>query len=380
MLSSCKQKLHIISSDVPFPADYGGMIDVFYTIKQLAESGVEIYLHCFQYGRASSAELEKYCEKVWYYPRKTGLAGFSLSLPYMMYSRRAEELLPNLLSVNAPVLFEGIHCCYLLNHPALAGRKKILRNQNVEQQYYALLATRTSNFFKKAYFKAEAQLLRNYEKKLHNAQALAPISERDTRFFENLYPDKNVVHIAGFHPFGEVISNEGSGTYCLYHGNLGHPENIEVALYLIENVFKGLEVPFIIAGRNPDQKIIDACAQNVNIQLVENPGENAMSELIRNAHINVMPTFQESGLKLKLLYALYSGRFVLVNESMLYGTGLGEICIIAETANEFRASIQNLMKVPFAESNISQRKHLLNQQYNNKEKAKRLNEIIKSQD
>ncbi len=380
MPDSGKQQLHIISSDVPFPADYGGMIDVFYTIKQLAESGIEIYLHCFQYGRASSAELEKYCAKVWYYPRKIGLQGFSFKLPYMLYSRRDDQLLPNLLSIDAPILFEGIHCCYLLNHPALTGRKKILRNQNVEQQYYALLATRTSNIFKKFYFKIEAQLLRSFEKKLQNAQVLVPISEKDTRFFENLYPDKKVVHIAGFHPFGEVISNEGSGTYCLYHGNLGHPENIEVALFLIENVFEGLEVPFIIAGRNPNQKIIKACSINVNIQLVENPGEHEMSELIRNAHIHVMPTFQESGLKLKLLYALYSGRFVLVNQSMLYGTGLDEICVVAETANEFRASIQDLMKVPFAESNISQRKHLLNQQYNNKEKAKRLNEIIKSRD
>ncbi|MFA6150848.1 MAG: mannosyltransferase [Chitinophagaceae bacterium] len=380
MPNSGKQQVHIISSDVPFPADYGGMIDVFYTIKELSESGIEIYLHCFQYGRGSSAELEKHCEKVWYYPRKTGLPGFSLSLPYMMYSRRAEELLPNLLINNAPILFEGIHCCYLLNHPALAGRKKILRNQNVEQQYYTLLARRTSGILRKIYFKVEALLLRRFESKLENADALAPISERDTLFFENLYPDKKVIHIAGFHPFEEVISKEGSGTYCLYHGNLGHPENIEVALYLIENVFKGLEVPFIIAGRNPDQKIIDACKQNVNIQLVENPGENAMSELIRNAHINVMPTFQESGLKLKLLYALYSGRFVLVNQSMLYGTGLDEVCVVAENDIAFRQKINDLMGKQFLSSDIEQRKAVLSRQYDNKEKAKRLNEIIKSQD
>ena len=45
------KKLHLISFDVPFPANYGGVIDVFYKINSLHKIGVKVILHCFQYGR-----------------------------------------------------------------------------------------------------------------------------------------------------------------------------------------------------------------------------------------------------------------------------------------------------------------------------------------
>src|SRR5687768_14831458 len=121
-------KLHIISLDVPFPPDYGGMVDVFYKVKNLHEAGVKIYLHCFEYGRGEPKQLEDYCEEVFYYKRKTGIKGISLRLPYMMYSRRDEALLNNLKRIDAPILFEGVHTAYYLSHPLLEGRFKLMRN------------------------------------------------------------------------------------------------------------------------------------------------------------------------------------------------------------------------------------------------------------
>ena len=70
-------KLHIVSFDVPFPPNYGGIIDVFYKIKALSELGVEIYLHAFEYKTGKSEELEKICKKVYYYPRKTSYNKFN---------------------------------------------------------------------------------------------------------------------------------------------------------------------------------------------------------------------------------------------------------------------------------------------------------------
>ena len=67
------QPLHIISFNVPFPANYGGVIDVFYKIKSLHQLGIQITLHCFKYGRTEAKELEKYCKTVHYYKRNTSL-------------------------------------------------------------------------------------------------------------------------------------------------------------------------------------------------------------------------------------------------------------------------------------------------------------------
>ena len=54
------KQLHIISFDVPFPADYGGVIDVFFKIKALHKADVKIILHCFEYGRLPQVELRKF--------------------------------------------------------------------------------------------------------------------------------------------------------------------------------------------------------------------------------------------------------------------------------------------------------------------------------
>ena len=51
------KNLHVISFDIPWPVNYGGVIDVFYKITALAGLGVKIHLHCFEYGRKESKEL-----------------------------------------------------------------------------------------------------------------------------------------------------------------------------------------------------------------------------------------------------------------------------------------------------------------------------------
>ena len=41
--------LHIISFDIPYPPNYGGVIDVYYKIRTLHKLGIKIHLHCFEY-------------------------------------------------------------------------------------------------------------------------------------------------------------------------------------------------------------------------------------------------------------------------------------------------------------------------------------------
>ncbi len=84
--------LHIISFDIPYPPNYGGVIDVYYKIRTLYKLGIKIHLHCFEYpGRDRSPELNSFCEEVFYYPRKTGLrSAFSLA-PYIVSSRKSED-------------------------------------------------------------------------------------------------------------------------------------------------------------------------------------------------------------------------------------------------------------------------------------------------
>ena len=102
MIQSDKQ-LHIVSFAIPYPANYGGVIDVFYKLKALSALGVKITLHCFKYDRQPAKELETLCQKVYYYPRKmlgSHLLGF---YPFIVGSRKSEQLVENLLKNKAPI-------------------------------------------------------------------------------------------------------------------------------------------------------------------------------------------------------------------------------------------------------------------------------------
>src|SRR3954468_14020545 len=100
-------KIHIVAFDIPYPPNYGGVIDVYYKLKALSEAGVSIQLHCFEYGRGQSVHLNDFAENVFYYPRRTAKAQLFNTYPYIVLSRSAPELKTNLLNDDHPVLMEG---------------------------------------------------------------------------------------------------------------------------------------------------------------------------------------------------------------------------------------------------------------------------------
>lgn len=365
-------KLHIVSFDVPYPPDYGGAIDVFYKIKALAAAGAEIYLHCFAYGRKESKELKQYCREVWYYPRKTGIAGISTSLPYIVNSRRNNELLKRLIAIDAPILFEGVHTTYYLSHPQLRDRYKAVRIHNIEHAYYAELAKKEKDSLKRFYYRTEADRLKKYEDNLHHSNAFFPLSMADVDFYRQRYPAATHEFVGPFHKFDEISPEPGKGKYCLYHGNLSHGENIEAVLFLLNEVFPYVSMPVVIAGREPSREVFAACKTLPACKLIANPSQHEMETLIREAHVHVLPTFQATGMKLKLLYALSGGRHVLVNDNMLHGTGLEKCCMVANTAEDFCMRIEQSIGRSFTTEDIDARMQLLLRYYDNNVNAHKL--------
>ena len=144
--------LHIVSFNVPYPPDYGGIIDIFHKIRSLKNAGINVILHAFTYERPPAIELERYCHKIFYYPRKTGWQSQLKLKPYIIHSRRSHELLKNLASDSWPVLFEGLHTTTYLDHPLLHDKFRIVRTHNIEHQYYMQLAKSSSSLAGEAVF------------------------------------------------------------------------------------------------------------------------------------------------------------------------------------------------------------------------------------
>jgi hypothetical protein len=368
--------LHIICHDVPWPADYGGVVDLFYKLKALHEEGIKIILHCFDYGRGQQEELNKYCAEVNYYERFTGWRGISLISPYIVSSRANPKLLERILQDEHPVLMEGIHCTAYLKQLMAEGRDVFLRLHNVECLYYSELFQRENNLFKKIYFLNESIFLRQYERKLPDDLPVIAVSSKDATFYK-LELDKNeTVYLPVFIPYTEVRSEEGLGTYCLYHGNLSVAENEKAAIWLMDKVFSLIKTPFIIAGKDPSRRLKKRVKKNNNISLVTNPTDSELNDLITKAQIHVLPSFNNTGVKLKLINALYNGRHCVANDAAVEDSGLEAACHVGTNAKAFASIITQLYRQPFAEEEIKLRKKILSQLFNNKENARQLIQLI----
>lgn len=368
-----ERHLHIVSFDVPYPVNHGGMYDLYYKLVALHQAGVRIHLHCFEYGRGEQPELEKYCASVHYYPRQCGHKGFSYKLPYIVASRACPDLIDELLKDDYPILMEGVHCTYLVTDERFNNRKLILRLHNVEYQYYRELYHSTGSLFKKIYYLHESKLLREYEAAIaKKVQLIIAVSEQDVRTYREEFGVRNIVQLPVFLPYGEIEGDQGVGCFCLYQGNLSVAENEKAALWLMKEVFDDLPVHFIVAGREPSRKLERAAESHSHTCLVANPTEQEMQDMIRKAQINILPSFNCTGIKLKLLNALYNGRHCVVNDAAVKGSGLEPACHIGTNANAFRELVAQLYHHPFTQEEITLRQRLLQGMFDSRQNTQRL--------
>lgn len=360
-----QQHLNIISFDVPYPANYGGVIDVFYKLKTLSQLGFKIYLHCFEYGRGEQKILNNYAHKVYYYKRSKKIKYLLSAKPFIVRSRYSDELLRNLLSNNAPILFEGLHTCALLAHPKLQERFKIVRTHNIEHDYYKALSINNKNILKKIFFRIEAFKLKLFEKALLYSNLILPISISDYNYFEKY--NANIQLVTPFNGNNNFKNKVGAGDYMLFHGNLSVKENSEIVEFLLKNILTTINKPVKIAGLNPPKSLKKAINSFENCQLIENPEQTKMDDLIQNAHIIFLFTNQATGVKLKLIDSLYLGRFCLCNENMIHGTGLTLNSVTLYSKNSYKQLpkvINKLFEQNFTIENIANRKKEVTLKFN----------------
>lgn len=374
--------LHIVSFDVPAPPSYGGVIDVYYKAKALAELGVHVHLHCFQYGRAKAKELERFCASVHYYPRNLGKLQLFNALPYVVVSRRSDALMERLLHDDHPILFEGLHCCYHLGDPRLVGRIRIVRAHNVEHDYYGALAKAATSAFRRTYFINEAHKLQRFEPVLAEATRVLAISPKDEAYFGAHF--HNVTHVPAFHASEKVEVPDGLGDFAFYHGALGVAENDQAALYLVQKVFDGLPVKLVIAGSDASKELRRAVAKapklpngQPSVELREGIATEEIHALVRAAQVNVLPTFQSTGIKLKLLLCLFNGRHVVCNTPMVEGTGLDGLCHVHDDPKGMRESILACMGKPANGQALEVRARVLEERFSNRRNAERIVALLR---
>ena len=365
------KKLHLVTFNIPYPPNYGGIIDVFYKIKQLHQLNIDIYLHCFEYDRPQQKELEKYCKKVFYYQRSSKIKSLFSQIPFIVKSRENCFLTDNLKKINAPIIFEGLHTTFPLLKTTFKANT-FVRVHNIEHNYFKGLAKSESNLFKKIFFLLEASKLKRYQFILKNVSGIFSISPSEQKYFLTHFGKKST-YIPAFHHDKQIKIHKNNNNYILYHGDLRISDNIKAAKFLI-NVYKNSPYQLVIASSDFSsiEKLADK-HQNIIFSKINNQQE--LENLFKKAHVNTLITFQNTGIKLKLLNALYQGKFIIGNSEMILDTGLETLCELANTKEEILEKTNYLFTKEFSEIEIDNRRDIL-KSFNPTESAKKMIAVI----
>lgn len=311
--------------------------------------------------------MQSYCASIHYYKRDTAFKNVLKSIPYIVQTRNDIKLLENIQNDDFPILFEGLHTTFLLNHPTLKNRKKIVRLHNIEWLYYRKLLDLALGIKDKIYFYFEYKKLIKYQSILENSQALHCLSSSDTAYYTNRFPNIPTTFIPVFHQNTEIKTKIGKGEYILFHGNLSITDNYLPIVRLLKNQLKNCQFPIIIAGKNPTEHLIETVQLFKNIQLISNPTHEDLETLIQNAHINIIFSEIETGVKLKLINTLFLGRFCFTNQAAVIGSELQNATILVNE-NDIERQIKDYFQQEFTTEILTERIKYLSL-YNNKVNA-----------
>ena len=141
-------------------------------------------------------------------------------------------------------------------------------------------------------------------------------------------------------------------------------------------MFSKVKVPLIIAGDRPSKELKEAVSKFDNVEIKAGLNTVEIHQLIREAQINVLPTFQATGIKLKLLAALYMGRHCLVNSYMVENTGLESLCRVEDTPQRMVSAVKSLFAEPFGDHGKLKREEILHARFCNTVNAEKLYSLI----
>lgn len=368
-----EKSLHIVSFDMPYPPEYGGAIEVFYKIKALHDIGYEIHLHCFVNSvPAENPELASLVSDLYFYKNTYNPLYLFSKIPFSVISRSDRNLLKNLQKNEAPILFEGLKTAYLSNEKSLKNRIKILRLHNLEQDYFLGISKSEDNWIKKIVYFLESKKYKVHEKKLETFDRVLALSKCENDYINLKFGNSSYVPV--FHGNKTVEVVEGLGRYAFYHGDLKTADNRKAAKYLI-GIFKEVKDYKLIIASGSYEKFIRKHTKNTsNIEFVYLEDFEKLKQLLKDAHINIILSFQKSGTKLKLVNSLFRSRFCIINKNIIDDEIVSNFCMPIASKEELISKINILKTQPYTDS--ENKKAVLEKYLNDKVNAQKIAEIL----
>jgi hypothetical protein len=297
-------------------------------------------------------------------------------MPYSISSRSDESLIERLNQNDFPIIFHGIESTYFLSRGHFHNRKIIIRLQIWKHlKFKKLFLTRPIGLHKIRY-KLKELWYKKFEHVLsrkYTCAIIPSVNESTVTSCTNDLSNETLPHFIGMcNPMGI----EGNGHYCLFHGDFSNKSTELAAQWLLKEVFNEVELPFVIVAKNPSVEIENLAHEKSHTCIVSNPSDKELIELIKKAHINILPTIGLSEKNNDLILSTQLGRHILINRERANITRLQTICHIADTAKEFKEKITALFDLPFTNTDIEKRERVTREEFDDKKNASNLIKML----
>lgn len=260
----------------------------------------------------------------------------------------------------------------------------VLRSHNIEGMIWKRLAEGEKNIFKKIFLKWQAKKLLRYEvAMLPLYDAIVPISLADASFYERHKPACPVKYLPSGTEADDHIQTERPDPYSIYYlGALDWLPNVEGLRWFIENVFPAVirqhpTVKFHIAGRNAGSYFQSLQTGNIVFH-----GEVPdAKEFIRNKLLCVVPLLSGSGMKIKIMEAMQSGKYIITTPCGAEGLppDIMQFMAVATNSNEFAGQLHSALKDTVAVEQLgNQAAFYVREHYNNAKLADTLIHFYRS--
>jgi len=350
----------------PIPTTNGHRMRCCTILSALAAEGHEVTLVCFADSkelRSPAPELTHLCARMYFVPAPleepvaveywNRLRGLFSAMPFgaqRLHSSRMSNMVQRTLG---GARFDAIICddVYMLaNIPPQANIPVFLNKHDITHEIMGRFLDYERNPLKRLYGRSEYAKVRRLEiDACTKSNAVLACSERDGQEIRKLSPTArtyvlpNVVDVWSYQP-----AYEDDGRTALYVGAMDWFPNRDAVDYFAEEILPSLRqrVPhlhFMVAGRNPSQKMRERYSGFPDVTLTGNVAE--MRPIIAEAAVCVVPLRIGSGTRLKILEAAAMGKAIV--STRLGAEGLefvpGEEIILADEPEEFAAAVADLL-------------------------------------
>lgn len=278
--------------------------------------------------------------------------------PYDLVRFRSQTFIQALRSLLRDTRFDIIHCeglalaLYLDEIKKHTGAPVVLRAHNLEHRIREMMAASEKSPLRKAYLYNLSRRLKKLEKKAAlGFDAVVPISEPDNMWFSSVIPDSPVfLSVSGADDAEYIPEPETNNLRVGFIGSLNWQPNAEGIKWFIESVWPCVlkKIPgatLHIAGRGLSRnETILPVGHNI---FNEGEPEDARNFMASN-HVLISPIFTGSGIRIKIIDAMSTGRPVVATSVAASGLKAehGRELALADDADAFCEALVRYLRNP----------------------------------